>query len=283
MLGHVSSDGERLCSCLRPSRLPGRPRGAVCRAASPGVASAAPGARLPRGFRFAGFQAPVRPVGCGPSAPPHRSLPPRSGCPSRRELCHLRSVHPRRIRAGRRRRPGGHTALKTAGMTSPPICPALSPSDIGRVRDVLGRYWGYEALRPFQAEAIACELAGQDSLTVLPTGGGKSLCYQIPPLLDATLDVVVSPLISLMKDQVDGLCQSGYPAAALHSGLEAADRRAVQAALEARRRPARRPLRPPESRLPRAAEDRHARADGRGGRPPRRRGRDRVLSQPPGD
>ena len=102
------------------------------------------------------------------------------------------------------------------------------------MQEALRRHWGYETLRPLQAEAIACALAGRDSLTVLPTGGGKSLCYQIPPLLDTEIDVVVSPLISLMKDQVDGLRQSGYAAAALHSGMEAAARRAVQAALEAR-------------------------------------------------
>ncbi len=110
----------------------------------------------------------------------------------------------------------------------------MSPADGLRVGEVLRRYWGYESLRPLQAEAIACELAGRDSLTVLPTGGGKSLCYQIPPMLDGTLDVVVSPLISLMKDQVDGLRESGYPAAALHSGVDAADRQAVLAALRAR-------------------------------------------------
>ncbi|HRZ13585.1 MAG TPA: DNA helicase RecQ [Kiritimatiellia bacterium] len=97
----------------------------------------------------------------------------------------------------------------------------------------LRRYWGYESLKSLQAEAIACAMAQCDSLTVLPTGGGKSLCYQVPPLLDGSLDVVVSPLISLMKDQVDGLRESGYPAAALHSGMTAAERRIVETALRA--------------------------------------------------
>jgi ATP-dependent DNA helicase RecQ len=110
----------------------------------------------------------------------------------------------------------------------------LSAGDDARVLEALRRYWGYEALRPLQAEAIAAELGARDSLTVLPTGGGKSLCYQIPPMLDGTLDVVVSPLISLMKDQVDGLVESGYPAAALHSGMDAVARQAVQEALDAR-------------------------------------------------
>ncbi|MCA9310537.1 MAG: DEAD/DEAH box helicase, partial [Phycisphaerales bacterium] len=79
--------------------------------------------------------------------------------------------------------------------------------------------WGYDRLRPMQESAIRAGLSGRDSLVVLPTGGGKSLCYQTPPLVAARTDVVVSPLISLMKDQVDGLRACGYPAAAIHSGL----------------------------------------------------------------
>jgi ATP-dependent DNA helicase RecQ len=86
------------------------------------------------------------------------------------------------------------------------------------------RYWGYNEFRPLQEEAIRAGLKRRDSLTVLPTGGGKSLCYQVPPLLTDRLDVVVSPLISLMKDQVDGLRACGYPAAALHSGLSPTER-----------------------------------------------------------
>jgi len=90
---------------------------------------------------------------------------------------------------------------------------------------MLHAYWGFEALRPLQAEAIEAGIAGRDSLVVLPTGGGKSLCYQVPPLVAERLDIVVSPLIALMKDQVDGLQQCGYPAAAIHSqlGIEARD------------------------------------------------------------
>lgn len=90
--------------------------------------------------------------------------------------------------------------------------------------EVLGtiqRYWGFDSLRPIQEEAIRAGLKGRDSLVVMPTGGGKSLCYQAPPLLLNRLAVVVSPLISLMKDQVDGLRLAGYPAAALYSGVSA--------------------------------------------------------------
>ena len=89
-----------------------------------------------------------------------------------------------------------------------------------QVLDAVRRMWGYDSLRPLQAEAMEAELAQRDSVVVLPTGGGKSLCYQVPPLLAERTDVVVSPLIALMKDQIDGLRTCGYPAAALHSHLE---------------------------------------------------------------
>ena len=97
-----------------------------------------------------------------------------------------------------------------------------------QVMAVLRRVWGYEALRPLQAEAIAAGVGKRDSLVVMPTGGGKSLCYQIPPLVADRVDVVVSPLIALMKDQVDALRQLGYPAAALHSNLSGPERQEVE-------------------------------------------------------
>src|SRR5499426_2188892 len=81
------------------------------------------------------------------------------------------------------------------------------------------RYWGFSELRPLQEEAIRAGLQRRDSLVVMPTGGGKSLCYQVPAELTQRTDIVVSPLISLMKDQVDGLRECGYPAAALYSGM----------------------------------------------------------------
>jgi ATP-dependent DNA helicase RecQ len=81
------------------------------------------------------------------------------------------------------------------------------------------RYWGYSELRPLQEQAIRAGLDRRDSLVVMPTGGGKSLCYQVPAALAQRTDIVVSPLISLMKDQVDGLRECGYPAAALYSGM----------------------------------------------------------------
>ncbi len=77
--------------------------------------------------------------------------------------------------------------------------------------------WGFRALRPLQEPAVRAVLKERDSLVVLPTGGGKSLCYQLPPMISGTLSLVISPLIALMQDQIDGLTLNGYPAAALHT------------------------------------------------------------------
>ncbi len=86
-----------------------------------------------------------------------------------------------------------------------------------RVLEILRKTWGYDSLRPLQERAIEAALARRDSLVVLPTGGGKSLCYQLPPLLKDELTVVVSPLISLMKDQVDTLRELGVEARQVNS------------------------------------------------------------------
>ena len=85
--------------------------------------------------------------------------------------------------------------------------------------DILRRYWGYDAFRPLQAEIIDSLLAGHDTIGLLPTGGGKSITFQVPALLFDGLTIVVSPLISLMKDQVDNLFQRGIRAVYFHSGL----------------------------------------------------------------
>ena len=95
--------------------------------------------------------------------------------------------------------------------------------------DVLARYWGFTSFRPLQREAMDAILTGRDSVVVLPTGGGKSLCFQAPALVRSGLAVVVSPLISLMKDQVDTLTGNGVPAACYNSSL-APDVRASVAA-----------------------------------------------------
>jgi len=103
----------------------------------------------------------------------------------------------------------------------------------GAIREVIRRYWGFDALRPLQAEAISAAVQGRDALVVLPTGGGKSLCYQAPALLRETPTLVVSPLIALMKDQVDGLLSRGVSAAFFNSSLTASDRHRVEQGIRA--------------------------------------------------
>ena len=89
------------------------------------------------------------------------------------------------------------------------------------------RYWGYDSFRPLQAQAMASAMTDRDSVVVLPTGGGKSLCFQAPAVCREGLTLVVSPLISLMKDQVDALRACGVPAATVNSTLSFGERRQV--------------------------------------------------------
>ncbi len=90
--------------------------------------------------------------------------------------------------------------------------------------DVLQQYWGYDSFRPLQAEAMQAVLEHRDSVVVLPTGGGKSICFQAPAMAMPGLAVVVSPLISLMKDQVDALTECGISAACINSSMSNAER-----------------------------------------------------------
>ncbi len=91
------------------------------------------------------------------------------------------------------------------------------------LKAILRRYWGYDAFRPLQEEAARYPLEGRDVMVLMPTGGGKSVTFQVPGLALGGLTIVVTPLISLMKDQVDGLRRRGIKAVALHSGLSAAE------------------------------------------------------------
>ena len=97
------------------------------------------------------------------------------------------------------------------------------------IEDILRRWWGYTEFRPMQREIIESVLAGRDTLALMPTGGGKSLTYQIPAMAVEGLTIVVTPLIALMKDQVDRLRQRGIPAVAVHSGME---QRKIEIALD---------------------------------------------------
>ncbi len=108
--------------------------------------------------------------------------------------------------------------------------PATSPAEPA---EVLRRVFGYDAFRGPQAAIVDHMVAGGSALVLMPTGGGKSLCYQIPALCRSGVGVVISPLIALMQDQVEGLRQAGVKAAALHSALEAGEAAAVWQALEA--------------------------------------------------
>ncbi len=94
--------------------------------------------------------------------------------------------------------------------------------------DILRRYWGYESFRPMQESIIDAALQGRDVLALLPTGGGKSVCFQVPAMMMDGLALVVTPLIALMKDQIRNLSDKGIKAIAVHSGL---NRREVDLAL----------------------------------------------------
>ena len=107
----------------------------------------------------------------------------------------------------------------------------MADAMIFEARRVLERVFGYEDFRPPQAEVIATLLAGRDCLALMPTGGGKSLCYQIPALVRRGIGLVVSPLIALMQDQVAALRQLGVRAACLNSSQSPEEQRAIEDAL----------------------------------------------------
>ena len=84
---------------------------------------------------------------------------------------------------------------------------------------VLQEFWGYESFRPLQEQIINSVLEGNDTLALMPTGGGKSICFQVPQLMKEGLALVISPLVALMKDQVQNLADRGINAISIHSGM----------------------------------------------------------------
>lgn len=124
-----------------------------------------------------------------------------------------------------------HNLNETAGQSGAQTGAAWA----ARSRQLLQTYWGYPEFRPPQLEVITCLLQGRDALVVLPTGGGKSLCFQIPALVQPGLTVVVSPLVALMENQVQDLRDRQLPAALLHRELPPAQFRQTLQALAAGR------------------------------------------------
>src|SRR5947209_9263837 len=92
-----------------------------------------------------------------------------------------------------------------------------SAASLDGIKQVIAQHWGFRTFRPLQERAMRAVLEGRDSLVVLPTGGGKSLCYQAPAVVRGETTVVISPLIALMKDQVDSLQACGVPAIQIDS------------------------------------------------------------------
>ena len=108
-----------------------------------------------------------------------------------------------------------------------PVGPRNDDALLARARAVLRETYGYTAFRGEQSGAIAAALGGRDAVVLMPTGGGKSLCYQIPPLVTDRLALVISPLIALMQDQIGALAQLGVAAGCLNSAQSAAEQAEV--------------------------------------------------------
>src|SRR6202012_1749524 len=98
------------------------------------------------------------------------------------------------------------------------------------IQQILKHYWNHDSFRPLQEEIIQSVLIGRDTLALLPTGGGKSICFQVPALAKDGICIVVSPLIALMKDQVENLKEKGIEAISITAGMS---KREIDLALDA--------------------------------------------------
>jgi len=87
------------------------------------------------------------------------------------------------------------------------------------IKNILSQYWGHKSFRPLQEDIINSVLEGNDTLALLPTGGGKSICFQVPAMAMEGICIVITPLIALMKDQVEHLLEKGIKAVAIYSGM----------------------------------------------------------------
>ena len=94
---------------------------------------------------------------------------------------------------------------------------------MNELTQILRQYWGHSQFRPLQEEIIRSTLEGKDTLALLPTGGGKSVCFQVPAMAKKGLCLVISPLIALMKDQVENLKKKNIPAEAVYTGMNATE------------------------------------------------------------
>ena len=106
--------------------------------------------------------------------------------------------------------------------------PFITRSNLSSPADYLKRYYGYDVFRPMQEDIINSVVGGRDTVVLMPTGGGKSVCFQIPALMLPGITVVVSPLIALMKDQVGALHMNGIPAAFYNSTQTGREQRDIE-------------------------------------------------------
>src|SRR5437870_8025118 len=166
---------------------------------------------------------------CSSARPPSRSRSrtrATSSSPRRRSWCWSAKGQARDNRGDLPRAPQNGSRSGARDPFSYGVVGSIA-GGLPRARELLARHWGYPRFRVPQLRVLGPLLAGRNVLAVLPTGAGKSLCYQVPALLGAGLTLVVSPLISLMQDQVGALRRVGIAAAYVNSQLDAGQRRVI--------------------------------------------------------